>query len=75
MHKLYLVSQLPPVREGEESDSRCAKTRVTAELRCSPLAAGVFNKLEQSGVRQERLEPNESHFVKTILGRQICLLR
>lgn len=75
MHVLYLVSKLQPMRKGEESDSRCDKTRVTAELRCSLLAAGVSNKLEQSGVREEWLDPNENHFGKNVLGLQICLRR
>lgn len=62
------------MRKQEKSDYKCDKTRVTVELRCSFLAAGLFNKLEQSGVSEERLEPN-NHFVNYVLGLQMCLLR
>lgn len=74
MDGLDLVSKQPPARKGEERDSRRDKTEESAELRCFLLTAGVFNKLEQSGVLEEPLDPNENHFMKNILGRQICLL-
>ena len=75
VHVRYLVSRLPPMRKGKERDCGCAKTEVTVELRCSLLAAGVFNKLEQSGVRKEQLDPKKNRFVENIFGLQICLLR
>lgn len=63
------------MRKQEESDYKCDKTRVTVDLRGSFLAAGLFNKLEQSGVSETRLDPNKNHFVNYVLGLQMCLLR
>lgn len=62
---LDLVSKQPPMRKGEDGDSRGDERGESGELRCSPLAAGVSNQLELSGVREEPLDPDENHLMKT----------
>lgn len=62
---LDLVSKQPPMRKGEDRDSRGDERGESGELRSSLLAAGVFNQLELSGVREEPLDPHENHLMKT----------